>query len=141
MVIVIDGRNLVHGRLASNVAEMIMDGEEVVILNSEAIIITGPKEMVFAQFKAKVDRGDATKRKGPFYPRRADLLFKRCVRGMIPWTSSSGRDAYRRLHVFVGTPKQFEDCDKVIPEEAVREITGKYTTLGAVSKFLGSNVR
>jgi ribosomal protein L13, archaeal/eukaryotic len=141
MVTVIDGRNLVHGRLASNVAEMIMDGEEVVVLNSEAIIITGPKEMVFAQFKAKVDRGDATKRKGPFYPRRADLLFKRCVRGMIPWTSTSGRDAYRRLHVFVGTPKQFEDCEKVRPEEAVREITGKYTTLGAVSKFLGSNVR
>jgi len=141
MVTVIDGRNLVHGRLASNVAEMIMDGEEVVVLNSEAIIITGPKEMVFAQFKAKVDRGDATKRKGPFYPRRADLLFKRCVRGMIPWTSTSGREAYRRLHVFVGTPKQFEDCEKVRPEEAVREITGKYTTLGAVSKFLGSNVR
>jgi len=141
MVTIIDGRNLIHGRLASNVAEMIMAGEEVVVLNSEAIIITGPKEMVFAQFKAKVDRGDATKRKGPFYPRRADLLFKRCVRGMIPWTSTSGREAYRRLHVFVGTPKQFEDCEKVRPEEAVREITGKYTTLGAVSKFLGSNVR
>jgi ribosomal protein L13, archaeal/eukaryotic len=141
MVTIIDGRNLIHGRLASNVAEMIMSGEEVVVLNSEAIIITGPKEMVFAQFKAKVDRGDATKRKGPFYPRRADLLFKRCVRGMIPWTSTSGREAYRRLHVFVGTPKQFEDCEKVRPEEAVREITGKYTTLGAVSKFLGSNVR
>ena len=141
MVTIIDGRNLVHGRLASNVAEMIMSGEEVIVLNSEAIIITGPKEMVFAQFKAKVDRGDAKKRKGPFYPRRADLLFKRCVRGMIPWTSSSGRDAYRRLHVFVGTPKQFEDCEKVRPEEAIREITGKYTTLGAVSKFLGSNVR
>ena len=82
-----------------------------------------------------------SKRKGPFYPRRADLLFKRCVRGMIPWTSTSGREAYRRLHVFVGTPKQFQDCEKERPEEACRKITGKYTTLGAVSKFLGSNVR
>ncbi|MBR4181375.1 MAG: 50S ribosomal protein L13, partial [Candidatus Methanomethylophilaceae archaeon] len=68
-------------------------------------------------------------------------LFKRCVRGMIPWTTSSGRDAYRRLHVFVGTPKQFEDVEKERPAEACRKITGKYTTLGAVSKFLGSNVR
>jgi len=141
MVKVIDAKGLIHGRLASNVAEMIMDGDEVVVLNAEGIIITGKKDVIFADFKAKVDRGDTTKRKGPFYPRRADLLFKRCVRGMIPWTTTSGREAYRRLHVYVGTPKQFESCEKLRPEEAVREITGKYTTLGAVSKFLGSNVR
>ncbi len=141
MVTVIDGKNLIYGRLASNVAEMIMSGEEVVVLNAESIIITGERDMIFADFKQKVDMGDTTKRKGPFYPRRSDLLFKRCVRGMIPWTSSSGRDAYRRLYVFVGVPKQFSDCELVKPEEAVREITGKYTTLGAVSKFLGSNVR
>lgn len=141
MVTVIDGKGLIHGRLASNVAEMIMSGEEVVVLNAEGIVITGKREMIFAKYKARMELGDAKKRKGPFYPRRADLLFKRCVRGMIPWTSSSGRDAYRRLHVFVGTPKQFEDCEKVRPEEADREITGKYTTLGAVSKFLGSKVR
>ena len=141
MVTVIDGRNLIHGRLASVVAEKIMGGEEVVVLNAEAIVITGPKEVTFASYKAKVDRGDTTKRKGPFYPRRADLLFKRCVRGMIPWTTTSGREAYRRLHVFVGTPKQFEEVEKVKPDEACRKITGKYTTLGAVSKFLGSNVR
>ncbi len=141
MVTVIDGRNLVQGRLASVVAERIMEGEEVVVVNAEAIVITGVKENVFRDYRAKVIRGDTTKRKGPFYPRRADLLFKRCVRGMIPWTSTSGREAYRRLHVFVGTPKQFEDVDKERPEEACRKITGKYTTLGAVAKFLGSKVR
>ncbi|MDR1405140.1 MAG: 50S ribosomal protein L13 [Candidatus Methanoplasma sp.] len=141
MVTVIDAKGLIHGRLASNVAEMVMAGEDIVVLNAEGIVITGQKEMIFADFKAKVDRGDTTKRKGPFYPRRADLLFKRCVRGMIPWKTTSGRDAYRRLHVYVGTPKQFESCEKLRPEEANREITGKYTTLGAVSKFLGSNVR
>jgi large subunit ribosomal protein L13 len=141
MVTVIDGKNLIYGRLSSNVAEMIMSGEEVVVLNAEYLVITGEKEVTFASFKMKVDCGDTTKRKGPFYPRRADLLFKRCVRGMIPWTTSTGRDAYRRLHVFVGVPKQFTDCEMVRPQEAIREITGKYTTLGAVSKFLGSNVR
>ena len=120
MVTVIDGRNLIHGRLASVVAEKIMDGEEVVVLNAEAIIITGTRDKVFAAYKAKVDRGDTSKRKGPFYPRRADLLFKRCVRGMIPWTTTSGREAYRRLHVFVGTPKQFQDCEKDKPAEACR---------------------
>ena len=60
---------------------------------------------------------------------------------MIPWTSTSGRDAYRRLHVFVGTPKQFQDVETERPEGAVKKIGGYYTTLGAVSKYLGSKVR
>ena len=116
-----------------------MDGEEIVILNAESVVITGKKEVVFAEFKAKVDRGQI--RKGPYYPRRADLLLKRTIRGMIPWTTPSGRDAYRRVHVFVGAPEQFADVEKQTVEEATRLNTGKYTTLGAVSKFLGSNVR
>jgi large subunit ribosomal protein L13 len=139
MVTVIDAKGHIFGRLASNIAERILDGEEIVVLNAEAIIITGPKEMVFAEFKEKVDRGQI--RKGPYYPRRADLLFKRAVRGMIPWTSTSGREAYRRIHVFVGSPEQFQDVEKQTVEEAMRLRTGKYTTLGAVAKFLGSNVR
>ena len=141
MVPIIDGRNAVLGRLGSIVAQRIMDGEEIVVVNAESIVVTGERDMVFADYKARVDRGDTTKRKGPFYPRRADLLFKRSVRGMIPWTSTSGREAYRRLHVFVGTPKQFADAETVKIEDAMKKISGKYTTLGAISKFLGSNVR
>ena len=141
MVTIIDGRNAVLGRLGSAVAQRIMDGEEIVVVNAESIIVTGERDMIFADYKARVDRGDTTKRKGPFYPRRADLLFKRSVRGMIPWTSTSGREAYRRLHVFVGTPKQFADAETEKVEDAMKKISGKYTTLGAISKFLGSNVR
>ena len=141
MVTIIDGRNAVLGRLGSVVAQRIMDGEEIVVVNAESIVVTGERDMIFADYKARVDRGDTTKRKGPFYPRRADLLFKRSVRGMIPWTTTSGREAYRRLHVYVGTPKQFADAETVKIEDAMKKINGKYTTLGAISKFLGSNVR
>ena len=141
MVTIIDGRNAVLGRLGSLVAQRIMDGEEIVVVNAEGIVVTGERDMVFADYKERVDRGDTTKRKGPFYPRRADLLFKRSVRGMIPWTTTSGREAYRRLHVFVGTPKQFADAEVVKIDGAMKKISGKYTTLGAISKFLGSNVR
>ena len=140
MVTIIDGKNAILGRLASIIAERIMDGEEIVVVNSESIVITGERDTVFADYKAKFDRGECKSRKGPFYPRRADLLFKRAVRGMIPWMSTSGRDAYRRLHVFVGVPKQFADSEIAVEEQAMKKITGKYTTLGAVAKFLGSKV-
>ena len=139
MVTVIDAKGHILGRLASNVAERILNNEEIVILNAESVIITGTKEMVFAKFKAKVDRGQI--RKGPYYPRRADLLLKRTIRGMIPWSTTTGREAYRRIHVFVGSPEQFKDSEKQTIEQAMRLNTGKYTTLGAVAKFLGSNVR
>ena len=141
MVTVIDGKNAVLGRLGTVVAQKIMAGEDVVVLNCESIIVTGEKEMVFADYKARFDRGECKSRKGPFYPRRADLLFKRSVRGMIPWTTTSGRNAFRRLHAYVGTPKQFtEGFDITVEEQAMKKITGKYTTLGAVTKFLGSKI-
>ena len=141
MVTVIDGKNAVLGRLGTVVAQKIMAGEDVVVLNCESIIVTGEKEMVFADYKARFDRGECKSRKGPFYPRRADLLFKRSVRGMIPWTTTSGRNAFRRLHAYVGTPKQFtEGFDITVEEQAMKKITGKYTTLGAVAKFLGSRI-
>ena len=141
MVTVIDGKNAVLGRLGTVVAQKIMAGEDVVVLNCESIIVTGEKEMVFADYKARFDRGECKSRKGPFYPRRADLLFQRSVRGMIPWTTTSGRNAFRRLHAYVGTPKQFtEGFDITVEEQAMKKITGKYTTLGAVAKFLGSKI-
>jgi large subunit ribosomal protein L13 len=141
MVTVIDGKNAILGRLGTVVAQKIMAGEDVVVLNCESIVITGEKEMVFADYKARFDRGECKSRKGPFYPRRADLLFKRSVRGMIPWTTTSGRNAFRRLHAYVGTPKQFaEGFEVTVEEQAMKKITGKYTTLGAVAKFLGSKI-
>ena len=141
MVTVIDGKGLIYGRLASDVACRILNGEEVVVLNAEQIIVSGERSEVFADFKHKVDVGEVTKRKGPFYPRRADLLFKRAVRGMIPWMTTSGRDAYRRLHVFVGVPKQFEAAEKVKVDVAVKALQCKYVTLGEISEFLGSKIR
>ena len=90
MVTVIDGKGLIYGRLASYVADQILAGEEVVVLNAEQIIITGDPAEIFKDFKHKVEIGEAaSRRKGPFYPRRADLLFKRCVRGMIPWMTTT----------------------------------------------------
>jgi len=140
MVTVIDGSNLIYGRLATAVATLIMDGEEVVVLNAEKIIVTGTRAEVLKNFKHKVDVGEVTKRKGPFYPRRADLLFKRCVRGMIPRYTTTGREAYRDLKVFVGAPKQFDNAEMTPVETAKKKVSCKFVTLGEISEYLGSKV-
>ena len=138
-MVVIDADGHVLGRLSSNVAQMLMRGEDVIIVNAEKTLVTGGKASILADYKQKKDRGKI--RKGPFYPRRADLILKRTVRGMIPFNKSRGQEAYRHLKVFVGVPMEFESEKMETIEKAMQVNTSKYVTLGDVSGFLGSNVR
>ncbi|MCJ7516774.1 MAG: 50S ribosomal protein L13 [Methanomassiliicoccales archaeon] len=136
---VIDADGHVMGRLSSKVAERILKGEEIIIVNAERAIITGKREMVFAEYKQKKDRGKIMR--GPFYPRRADLILKKSVKGMIPFKTPSGREAYKRLKVYVGIPKEYSSAKLEKVEVAIRPRTDKYVRLGDVSGYLGSKVR
>jgi len=139
MSVVIDGRDHILGRLSSVVATKIMAGEDVIVLNARDVLVTGYKYRTFADYKQIDDLGKT--RKGPYTPRRADLLMKRTVRGMIPFKKPKGREAYRRLKVYVGVPKEMEGIKPERIEDAMTLNTSRYTTLGEVAKFLGSNVR
>ena len=136
---VIDADGLSMGRLSSNGAERLLNGEEIVIVNAEKAILTGKREMVFSEYKEKKDRGKIIR--GPFYPRRADMIFKRSVRGMIPFKRASGRAAYKKLKVYVGVPKEYASTKMEKVEAAMRPRTGSFVRLGDVSAYLGSKVR
>jgi large subunit ribosomal protein L13 len=136
---VIDADGHIMGRLSSKVAERLLKGEEVIIVNAERAIITGKREMVFAEYKQRKDRGKIMR--GPFYPRRADLILKKSVKGMIPFKTSTGREAYKRLKVYVGIPKEYSSAKLEKVEVAIRPRTDKYVRLGDVSAYLGSKVR
>jgi large subunit ribosomal protein L13 len=139
MTTVIDADGNVLGRLCTSVAKKILNGEEVVVVNAEKAIVTGSKEDILAQYKQKKDRGKVIH--GPFYPRRADLILKRTVRGMLPWDKPKGRDAYRLLKVYVGVPKELEAVEKLKLMGATNLSRDRYVTLSEVSEHLGSKVR
>jgi len=139
MTTVIDADGNVLGRLCTSVAKRILNGEEVVVVNAEKAIVTGNKEDILAEYKQKKDRGKVIH--GPFYPRRADLILKRTVRGMLPWDRPKGRDAYRLLKVYVGVPKELEAAEKVKLMGATNLSRDRYITLSEVSEHLGSKVR
>ena len=136
---VIDADGHVMGRLSSKVAERLINGEEIIIVNAEKAIITGKREMVFGEYKQKKDRGKIIR--GPFYPRRADLILKKTVKGMLPFKTSTGRESYRRLRVYVGVPKEYATAQLEKIDVAIRPRTEKYVRLGDVSAYLGSKVR
>jgi len=104
---VINAEGHILGRLSSVIAKRLLKGEKIVVVNAEKTIVTGDREMVFKRYKEKYDRG--SKEKGPYFPRHPEKIFKRTVRGMLPWKSKRGRDAYRRLRVFMGVPDELKD--------------------------------
>ncbi|MEM0088517.1 MAG: 50S ribosomal protein L13 [Archaeoglobaceae archaeon] len=135
---VIDAEGHVLGRLCSVIAKRLLNGEKIVVVNAEKAIVTGSKANVFQRYKDKYDRG--SKEKGPYFPRHPERIFKRTVRGMLPWGSRRGREAYRRLRVFIGVPeelkgKEFEKVEIALFEKVSK--TEKFVLLEEISKHLG----
>ena len=56
--------------------------------------------------------------RAPTHPRRPDNYVRRVVRGMLPWKKSSGKDAFRRVRVFIGTPADYQGKPNVKIEDA-----------------------
>ncbi len=139
---IINASGHILGRLSSVIAKRILRGEKIVVVNAEKAIITGDRDMVFQRYKEKYDRG--SKEKGPYFPRHPEKIFKRTVRGMLPWKSKRGREAYRRLRVFIGVPDELKGRDFEVVEQALFEKvskTDKYVLLKDVSEHLGYEVR
>ncbi len=135
---VIDANNLILGRMASNVAKRLLNGEDIKIINAEKAIISGGKDATFERYKRYVERG--SREFGPRFPRRPDQIIARTIRGMIPHKKTTGREAYDRLRVYIGVPPELSKEQPVTLENAsiMRLSTSNYTVLGELSKKLGS---
>ncbi|MBI4177698.1 MAG: 50S ribosomal protein L13 [Candidatus Aenigmarchaeota archaeon] len=135
---VIDATGKVCGRLASVVAKLLLNGEEISIINAEKAVVSGSPESIARLYKVRLDRGD--KYKGPFLSRLPDRMLKRTVRGMLPYKKSSGRNAFRKLRVFVGAPKDLAGTATEINVKDVSKITSEHITLQDLSHRLGRKV-
>jgi len=106
---IIDGKNAVLGRLASYAAKDALKGEEVVVLNSEKIIITGSKKWINDEFIRKRKMAGSSQ-KGPKHSRPNYMIVKKVIRGMLPdHREGTGRDAFKRIKCYEGIPEEFKD--------------------------------
>ncbi|MCD6367908.1 MAG: 50S ribosomal protein L13 [Candidatus Aenigmarchaeota archaeon] len=126
---IIDASDQILGRLCSKIAKELLNGEEITVINAERSIVTGNPKSILERFKEKRDRGDP--HHGPYYPRKPDKIFRRCVRDMLPYKKPRGREALKRLKVYTGNPKNLEGI-KIAKSK--REIESKYLTLGEISE-------
>ena len=137
---IINGEGHILGRLASVVSKKLLEGEEVTVLNAEKMLITGSKEWAYSKYKQRIDRASISnpRRMGPKYPRRPDDIFRRTVRGMLPYKKSKGREAFKGLKAYVGIPREFKDEEMIeIPDAKAGNIK-KGMELGEISELLGA---
>ena len=139
--IVIDGTDLIAGRVSSNVAKLLRKGNRVSIVNCDKIMISGKKLSIVGEYKEFLKIASILHPKhGPFHPRRPDTILSRMVRGMLPRKKPSGTEALKRLRVHVGVPKDVKSLGKIQIEKAkIRKSSSLYTTMGELGKNVGWN--
>ncbi|MBN2067859.1 MAG: 50S ribosomal protein L13 [Candidatus Diapherotrites archaeon] len=137
--IIMNAENSIVGRLASFAAKNALEGNQVVIINAEKAILTGSKQSALSRMKRKLDlRGKGNPRKGPKFSRMPDRVLRRAVRGMLPFTSRRGREALRRVMVFISVPAEFQGKELTKLPGAKVEKRKKYVELGEVCRLLGA---
>jgi large subunit ribosomal protein L13 len=137
MTVIINADGATLGRLGTNVAKRLMNGEEVAVINSERAIISGKKRSIKEKYTQKREVG--TYRKGPFFPRMPDQIVKRTIRGMLPYQTPHGRSSFKKLKCYIGVPKEFEKEKFEVVENAKKQPVD-YMTIKELSKFLGAKI-
>ena len=135
--VVIDARNCILGRVASKVSERALDGERIAVVNAEAAVITGGEEDVMSVYRKRTEVGSD---RGPHYPQRPDRLFKRSVRGMLPYKTTRGREAFENVRIYIGNPYDDVEAEVLDGTSLDRLSNIKFVSLGDVSENLGANV-
>ncbi|MEM2617995.1 MAG: 50S ribosomal protein L13 [Candidatus Hadarchaeales archaeon] len=135
-----DGSGQILGRLASLVAKRLLQGERVVVINAEKIVISGRRSRILREYNEWFRvRGRTNPRKGPKHFRRPDDLVRQVIGGMLPMKKTKGREAFRRLRVYVGIPPEFSGVQAVsFPEASSDRLRGSRMSVGELSRYLGA---
>ena len=140
MVEVIDADDLVVGRLSTHVAKKLLSDKEleIAIVNAEKAIVSGNRKMVLKRYIKKRDLNHP--RKGPNFPKLPDRILKRTIRGMLPYQQPKGREALKRVKVYIGIPKELEGKKKKTIEAAQNNNLESFVKLEEVSRILGAKI-
>jgi len=136
---IINAEGLIIGRMASIIAKRILNGEEITIVNAEKAVVSGKKKSRVMEAKEFLEVG--APRRGPFHYKRPDRIVRRTVRGMVPYKQPKGKQAYKRLKVFIGIPAELKDQKmETLADARAEKLTCPYFTVGEFAKEIGWNL-
>jgi len=128
--IIVDATDGPLGRVAAYASKQALFGKEVIIVNCNKAYVTGRKRTTISDYKEKRQRGGASLR-GPHFPKQAEKVMKRTIRGMLPYTQERGLSALKRVICYDDVPAEYESAKK-IPMK--RELKAKAITLAQLNK-------
>lgn len=138
-VTIIDGSDLILGRLGSNISKRLLLGESIKIVNCKDIVILGRKKYLVERYKNKIS--NKVIKQGPYISRSPADLVRRALRNMLPYKNQRGIEAYKRVKCFNSVPSTLLNAKKEIVESAKLDdnTVFYYTKVGEISKVLGYN--
>lgn len=136
---VVDGTNLIAGRVCSNVAKLLRNGNRIFIINCDKIMMSGKKSSIIGEYEEFLKINSIIHpRHGPKHPRRPDTIIKRMVRGMLPKEKPSKKTDLARLRTYIGVPKEVKGLEKIQFEKAkITKDSSRYTTMAEISRYIG----
>jgi large subunit ribosomal protein L13 len=136
--IIVDGTNMIAGRLCSHVAKLLINGNRVSIVNTENVMLSGDRDAIIKSYRKFLEIASINNPKfGPFHPRRPDTMITKMVRGMLP-KKPSGKTAFKRLRAYLGVPNELKSMTTTQFEDAkIRKSSPYYTSMGELGKLVG----
>ena len=136
--IIVDGTNMIAGRLCSHVAKLLIDGNRVSIVNCENIMLTGDRDAIIKSYRQFLEIASINNPKfGPFHPRRPDTMITKMVRGMLP-KKPSGKTAFKRLRAYLGVPNELKSMTtKQFDDAKIKRPSPYYTSMGELGRMVG----
>ena len=136
----VDATNQILGRMASIVAKKLLEGYRVYIVNAEKAVLSGDPLMVVKSYlnllRVKVHVNPY--KWGPRRPRSPIRIVRDAVEGMLPRDRQRGREAARRLKVYIGLPEEFKNKPLTrFPEADAGRLAHKMITVGEVARAMG----
>jgi large subunit ribosomal protein L13 len=109
--LLIDATNKIMGRMCSQIAKKALLGYHIVVINAQDTLISGNKRDVYENYLDKLRISTSTNpKKGPFHKRRPDTFLKRVIKQMLPRKTIRGKEATKRIHVYIGEiPDRFKN--------------------------------
>jgi len=138
--IVVDATNHIAGRLASNVAKLLMQGNRVSVVNCEKIMMSGTRSNQIKEQREFLEINSIINYKhGPVHYRRPDTLMAKMIRQMLPYDRKpSGKEAHQRLRTYIGSPQEIKSLEKIQFQKAlIRKTASNYTALGELCRIIG----
>ncbi|UYP47759.1 50S ribosomal protein L13 [Candidatus Lokiarchaeum ossiferum] len=140
---ILDGSDLIMGRLCSQVAKLVLLGEHVLITNAKDVVISGRRNEILEKYvHLRHIRNLSNPRRGPFHSSRPDTFLRQKVKAMLP-KNARGHEALKRLHVYITAipvvkAEKYANQEPIVFANASAErLRSKYITVEDVCNNMG----